>query len=451
MKLRKTVVLMLMVASSVFMTACNATTAESVAADDVSEEKVSVEDDMAEEVSVEDFTEETLAEETSVKSSVPEEPMVELAAGFDEEFTIKLGDNIYVGREDTSIFLKEIIYFDDSGKTLIIYQLKIGETVHEGEGTWSEETGGTIKQDVYATNRVRFIRADKDDNVTLMITSGKEVKEPLSLSGNAEDEYVTTQQEYIESDDFILFLEKDIKVYGNTVEQIKIIIELVEKEMGFKLVNDSRFVLQREREVEWLYGKDAFDGVDPNMEKFHIYVASGDKCSPRCFSYSIVVNQEDLEIAAGEGMAFVHELTHAVQFANGVDMGTTMNEGIATYITGQICDRDEIIPFNFDTEFSYPCEDVKVNAENAEQEFMREYGDDRSSYIYGYQFISFLCETYGENIYQDIFIEATERAGKSATVLSGSALTSIIKEKTSEDVFEKFVEWIEEKQESSDN
>ena len=387
----------------------------------------------------------TVEEETVTEESKEE---IILAAGFDEEFTMRLGDNVYVGNEDTHIFLQELGYSEGLNLTFITYQLIIGETVYEGSGEWSEEDGAWIVQDVYAKNRVRFISADKGERVTLLITSGAEVQAPLVLSGNAEDEYVTTKQEYIESDEFILFLDTGMTVNGAIEEQIKTIVKLVEKEMGYKLINDSRFSLDKESDIDWLYGEGAFDGVDPNMEKFHIYAVPDGGCTPLYASYSIILNQIDLNIPEGEGRTIVHEMTHAVQLTNGVDMGTTMNEGIATYLTGKICDKDEILTFSFDATQNYLFEyrSIPITVDNSEQEFLQDFGDTWDNYIYGYHFITYLCETYGEDIYLDIFAEATKRAGNQALSYTDSLLTDLIKEMTAETVFTDFAKWVEGKQ-----
>lgn len=436
--MKKIVIFLLGISMGIILSACGTERAENVESAETMETAGSVESLAAES---------EVQEETTVEESVTEESVAEiiLAAGFDEEFTMQLGDNIYVGNEDTRIFLSQLEYSDGLDLTIISYQLMIGENVYEGTAEWSEEKGARISQDVYAKNRVRFISADKGESVTLMITSGAEVQAPLSLSGNAEEKYVTTKQEYIESDDFILFLDVGMTVNGDIEEQIKTIIKLVEKEMGYHLINDSRFSLDRESDINWLYGEGAFDGVDPNMEKFHIYAVPDGGCAPLYASYSVIINQIDLDITEGEGGVIAHELIHAVQMTNGVDMGTTMNEGIATYVSGQICDRDEILTFNFDAtnNYLYEYRSTPITVDNSEQEFLQDYGDKWENYIYGYHFITYLCETYGEDIYLDIFAEATKRAGDEAVMYTGSLLTDLIKEMTTKTVFTDFAEWIQ--------
>lgn len=436
--MKKIVIFLLGISMGIILSACGTERAENVESAETMETAGSVESLAAES---------EVQEETTVEESVTEESVAEitLAAGFDEEFTMQLGDNIYVGNEDTRIFLSQLEYSDGLDLTIISYQLMIGENVYEGTAEWSEEKGARISQDVYAKNRVRFISVDKGESVTLMITSGAEVQAPLSLSGNAEEKYVTTKQEYIESDDFILFLDAGMTVNGDIEEQIKTIIKLVEKEMGYHLINDSRFSLDRESDINWLYGEGAFDGVDPNMEKFHIYAVPDGGCAPLYASYSVIINQIDLDITEGEGGVIAHELIHAVQMTNGVDMGTTMNEGIATYVSGQICDRDEILTFNFDAtnNYLYEYRSTPITVDNSEQEFLQDYGDKWENYIYGYHFITYLCETYGEDIYLDIFAEATKRAGDEAVMYTGSLLTDLIKEMTTKTVFTDFAEWIQ--------
>ena len=83
----------------------------------------------------------------------------------------------------------------------------------------------------------------------------------------------------------------------------------------------------------------------------------------------------------------VHEYTHSLQVANGPWLNHSLDEGFATYITGQITKRDEIINFDFDADFNYSYYPTEITRENAEQLFLEEPEDGWDNYLYGYRFM----------------------------------------------------------------
>ncbi len=392
-------------------------------------------------VTTESTTTSTEEQEAALEATpeVTPEP-VELAAGFDEEFVLSPDEKLYIGREDISISLNWITY-DEYG-TSFAYTLGIDGKEIIGMGFDGTYVDNQVYQDEFTVNRVICVDAKEDQNVTLMITSGTVIPEAMVLSGNAADEYVTTKPEYVESDNVILFLAEDVKVYGNTMELIEQLIDIVEKETGLYLENDSIYATQNGNETDWLYGQDVFPGVDPYAEKFHVYVVEYDVCAASAYGYGIVINPQDLEIAAGEGYAILHEVAHCVHLLNGVQMGRSMDEGYATYIAGRICDKDEEMIFNFDAVNNYSHYPVEITPENAEEIFCSEKEDDFENYLYGYRFFTYLFETYGENIFKDILKEASPEESIWYVSISDAEAVPYIKKHTSETVFEDFAKWL---------
>lgn len=270
-----------------------------------------------------------------------------------------------------------------------------------------------------------------------------EVKKPIELSGNPEDEYVLTQPEYVETDKFIIFMDTGTKVYGNTVELIETIFELVEKETGLSLDAKADYDFIPTDGPTQKFLSTVFDGVDPNKEKYHIYVVSPEKSFPSGGYGSITLNPIDLEIAAGDGDAIVHEYTHSLQVANGPWMNHILDEGFATYITAQITKKDEIIPFNFDADSNYSYYTTEITRENAEQLFLEEQEDGWDDYLYGYRFMHFLMENYGEDVYRKLLAEALEMVPKNLNVISREASAVCLKKLTSQDVFIEFADWMQ--------
>lgn len=358
---------------------------------------------------------------------------------FDTDFTLKPGQGICVGQEDIFVEMLDCSY--DAEYFWFSYKLTIGDQVFEGEGGGSETVGCTITQKEFTKNRIVYVSGNDVDGMTLQLTADTVAPSPLVISGNAADEYVTTKPEYIVADDFILFLDKDMKVKGDIMKQIEQIFGLVEQETGLKFKNDSVYASKVGYDDQWLYDN-AFAGVDPKCEKFHIYAVADEKSSPCSMTKAIILNQTDLNVAEGEGMAIVHELVHSVHSANGVMMNSIMTEGYATYITGQITKKSKDIPFNFDADVNYGYYDVVITPENAEEEFLKEYDDGWNYYLYGYRFMTFLYETYGEDIFRNILTDATESAGAFNDMVESEELIPIIKKNTSDTVFEEFATWL---------
>lgn len=392
-----------------------------------------------EDVKEADNTGEDTTESTPVQAE-PQTTAVELAAGFDEEFVLKPDERLHIGREGISIALNWI-NCDEYG-TSFAYSLIIDGKEITGSGFDAVYTENQINQDEFTENRVVCVDAEEDKNVTLKITAGTEIAAPLVLSGNAADEYVTTKQEYVEGERIILFLDEGVKVYGDTVKLLEKLIDIAEKESGLYLENDSTFSVLKGNETDWIFGQEAFVGVDPNGEKFHVYVVEYDVCSPCAVGHGVVLNPIDLEIAAGEGSTMIHETLHCLQMKNGVQMDSIMDEGFATYLCGRICDKDEEMNFNFDATMNYSYYETKITKENAEEIFCAEKEDNWQNYLYGFRFMTYLYETYGEDIFINILEDASPESSMSVLCLKPEEVVPYVKANTSDTVFEDFAEWL---------
>ena len=365
---------------------------------------------------------------------------VELDAVFDEEFVINPNEKLNIGRAGISISLNWITY-DEYG-TSFGYSLFVDGKEITGMGFDGTYVDNQVYQNEFTENRVICVDAKEDQNVTLKITAGTEIPAPMVLSGNAADEYITTKPEYIESEEVILFLAENVKVYGNTMELIEQLIDIVEKDTGLYLENDSVYSTMNGNETDWLYGQDVFPGVDPYAEKFHVYVVEYDVCSACAYGYGIVINPQDLEIAAGEGYTILHEVAHCVHLLNGVQMGRTMDEGYASYISGRICDKDEEMIYNYNSRNNFSYYPVEITPDNAEEIFCSEKEDDFENYLYGYRFFTYLFETYGENVFKDILADASPDEAVWYVSISDVKTVPYIKANTSETVFEDFANWL---------
>lgn len=396
---------------------------------------------------------ETTEFSSDTTENVSVSPEDEIDAEFGESFTLVPGKTFYIHSKDISFMLDKINHFQ-SGRSEAYYTLRINGAKYTGVGAW-EDNNGSVKQ-VQSSSplKVYIDGADTDQSATFRIEMEEPIKvpDPLILSGNPDDVYVTTKQEYVESDDIILFLSEGVTLYGDTMNLIDTIKNLVEKETGFKLKLETRLYYSEypvNGVIEGLFGEGAFPGVDPDKKKTHIYIVPPEISSPCSMKGCVVLNPIDLDIAAGEGFAFVHELTHTAQMENGRLISTVMDEGYSTYITKQICDRDEIISFNFDSEYNYSGYEKEITKKNAEALFIEDVEDNWEKYLYGFRFMTYLFETYGNDIYRNILFDASTTYDSDVNI-TDDLMVPIVKEHTSETVFEDFAKWLSKNKDKFD-
>lgn len=273
-----------------------------------------------------------------------------------------------------------------------------------------------------------------------------EIQEPLVLSGNPEDTYTTTRAEYIETDKFVLYLDENITFKENLVETIETLLPMAEEQTGLSFAGNPEYEYPRNTFIpDDFYGPGIFEGIDPHHDKLHILVVADGKYTSCATSGIIVLNEFDIN---SDGFhILVHEYIHCLQQTNGISMDRVMDEGFATYHTGQVVKENPDFDFNFNADLNYSNYDREITAENAETIFMEEKADGWENYLYGYRFLTFLSEEYGEQVYLDILYEVTKDANEGEGGIDADKVIPYIKAHTSEDVFVEFANWLEENKE----
>ena len=367
-------------------------------------------------------------------------PEPALYAAFDEPFELEEGYTVKVGRAGVTLRLN--VARHETDYVWIGYTLTVDGTTYEGGGACYED-GPRMVQYPFVRHVVRFIDSSAPGKATLMLTEDYEVQKPLVLSGNAEDLYVTEKPEYVESERIIMFIDKGIEIPGNILEQMEALMSLVEEETGFLFFNDKGYCMAPSDVRYTLWGQDGFLGVDAEQKKFHIFVVPHEVWWPSSSGDMIVLGPEDIRFGEGEGNAAVHELAHAAHQRNGVQMNRVIDEGFATYIEGKICEKDELFTFDYDARENYRAVYAEITAETAEKEFV-DGAMDEHNYLYGYWFITYLTENYGEDIYRKLLEAANAEADEYQGEMTKEEMVPIVKSVTSETIFEEFGAWFEE-------
>ena len=435
----------------VAMTACGVADAGNVneassTVREMSQESNTPEDEPGESIEIQNVSQQ-MVEEIEVQ-----EPSIEPDVGFDEEFTLKPGEEICVGESHISMKLMELSWKEEWNRWHTSYQLTIDGKVYNGVVGWSSKGAGNVIQQEKTEHRVKLVGLNENESATYVLTAGTEEKPPLILSGSADDEYITTQPEYVISDEIILFLPENTKLYGNTMDLINDILDLVEKETGMSYKNDSKYFTTYSPggEVSLYYGPDTFAGVDIERDMLCVCVMPEEEALPQARPKGIVIHPSDLEITAGHGDTIVHEMVHVVEKANGCYLGTTLVEGLATYMSSRITSKSQDIPFDFDAEATYSAYWEDITVENAESKYCEDYSHLWEHYLYGYRFVTFLYENYGEDVYRDILERTNEVSDVDLAENREKDMAPIIKEVTSQDVFVKFAQWLEQNQDRFD-
>ena len=255
-------------------------------------------------------------------------------------------------------------------------------------------------------------------------------------------------------------MKKGVKYDGNLLVEFEKQMEAAEKTAGFKRNKVIAPYSEMEGTKLSIMGTDAFEGVDTDCKKLHIYI--NDQMHPQCmagddtYNY-IILNSDELDVnlknRAFFCSDFVHEYSHVIHLSYGASFNPIMNEGFASYnevkatsaITGKTT-ADEDFRDQF---YQYLLPKGHLTDENVEKIFINGYPDGPDhdkTYRYGYLFITYLLETYGKDAFTKLFPEGRSMLKKQLEEtgmgdLSGENTLKLLKKTYSEDIFKNFVKW----------
>ena len=144
-----------------------------------------------------------------------------------------------------------------------------------------------------------------------------------------------------------------------------------------------------------------------------------------------------------------HELAHVLQLRNAHELGQVFHEGVAEYAEWYFAQKenyrdDSLDVFSRDEDgmLSYDESEMLKDAEAAfvfENETSS--GIFQRHYQYGFRFVSFLVDTYGIEVIKDICDMSLQFTFDYTRT---DMIIRVLKEATSEDVFERFEKWLPE-------
>lgn len=373
-------------------------------------------------------------------SKVEENSIIEsFQVDFGQEFTIKTGEIAKIGNEKVYFEMEkgEFLETEEESITKVYYQFTVADKTYKGvcmlfnTGEMSRWTNEPIPYDIVVLSATM-------DSITLIIHDIVIPDSPLTLSGNASDKITTTKLEYIETERFIVYLDVGVTVEGDLIKNIEKLMTDIEEatQLSYDAYLTGEKVIDNTLQV---YYKDyrKFMNVDLERNKISIYVVNDENISAGGFRGGVILTPEDILFHNGDELtSLMHELIHCIHLSNGQDLGKTLSEGLATYITVYINDKDKNDNYTQNWRLSYAYYDKNITASNAEQLFLTE--NDWNAYLYGFRFMTYLTETYGIGKFNEILKEFPLSNSNSPT---SEEVAKVIKEKTSNNVFVDFGNW----------
>ncbi len=298
--------------------------------------------------------------------------------------------------------------------------------------------------------------------------------EEITLDGEKDHHYVADDYCYIESEKYVVFLEKDIDIPGDFITNVDAIIDELETELNVSSA-PSDYTYYDVCDMTAYYGFNPWKDINIGT-KIPIFLIADeeDECliSCACGDFLVLVDyamfSEDMWNSVPgyydsdfrtrpeyvDYSTIAHEMTHTITERNH-EMSMIMTEGIADYMSREIVDAlaDEYPSIAEAKENTYLYDNSipeKVNGKNAERIFIADYNEidhaqRGAEYTFGRYLCQYLDETYGDNFYSDYNAEIKKDniiysyGNYDEEIITKYA--DALKEVFGEDVFSNFGSW----------
>ena len=280
------------------------------------------------------------------------------------------------------------------------------------------------------------------------IPTPEPVEPCIELSGDPDDIITITENSYYEGDSYIIYFMEGCVIPGDTAVSIDQIIGDLEDFYGIPFDRCDYNVASDWREY---YCGGAFQNINQDLTKSNIIIMPepDDGSIEWAADSEVMLFDCDLYRDGDYYDTMIHELTHLIRQKQGPYIGTILEEGIAVYAEDLLC-----------REYNYPCWDMiqYIDYDNylvsydiagliadPEAEFISINDEprdgDQLQYQYGVRFVAFLMEEFGP----DVIAKISENAASHTFSEYGTndeVFIQIIKESTSDDVFDRFANWV---------
>jgi len=270
----------------------------------------------------------------------------------------------------------------------------------------------------------------------------------LELSGSPADVIHVDEDSYYEAEKIFLFAAKGTVIRGDIADNITRIMNELESLYGLSYAYN-----EYASDSDWrdVYFNGAFQDINTDLAKPSILVIQ-DPCDGTvqcCLPNAVKLYDTDFAPEHTSFDAVFHELAHLLRLKQSGYLGSVMEEGAALYAQDQLSRMEHFPDWSMIQYVDYggyaSAYDDSAIISDPEGEFRAsmnvEGNGEQRDYQYGFRFVTFLREEYGDDIIAEISTNARSRALDS----NGSdvdAIVEVIKESTSEDVFVRFAEWL---------
>lgn len=270
----------------------------------------------------------------------------------------------------------------------------------------------------------------------------------IVLSGKPDDTFVADTDCYAESDEIVMFFQRDVKIRGDMLEIAENAMNNLRETTGFNF--NKNYSGDYDTDIMDLYFEPGiFADINSDSSKINILVINlGDGVEWAGDDY-VALTSTDFDFTDNNYGVLYHELSHVLQFRNGVSLGGVMDEGFATYTENKARLSHGIPAWNA-IQFYFSVDFDEGLISESDKDFSYQFENYDDNYQYGFRFVTFLYETYGENIYSDILSEATKNGfdpacdtdnPEASKEANSKQLLEIIKSLTTEDVLSDFSQW----------
>ncbi len=284
---------------------------------------------------------------------------------------------------------------------------------------------------------------DGEGGFYVRVTDRSQMPPMLQLSGNPEDEVMTEKYEYYEGDDYIVYFDKRVRVKGDFIKNLEIVMAEVEKQTGYRLDAENEYSNIKETGLRELYFQEgAFEGIDPYHEKLAIYISHQGIYSGLTGNSYMVIDPTTMDFDKEEAGTIVYDLCLLAQSRNGAWLSTKAARGYGSYMAERVMNSLE----QFDMDFyrynsHYMCLQEAIPASKAEKLYRSEYDIVNKESDYGFRFMHFIHEEYGEDVFHKFLDLVNSRNGNVYMPVSIDLEIECLKEVTEDSVFEKFGAW----------
>ena len=300
--------------------------------------------------------------------------------------------------------------------------------------------------------------------------------EQVTLDGVKEHKFQATDFCFLESEKYVLFMEKDIVIPGDFAVNLDAIIGEIEDQLGLSACPDTFNYTEVSDCVSSHYGINPWEGWDIGS-KIPIFLevdrTDGDQVSSQSMDGFVEIvafelfsdelwnsvpsyrDNPDRRMDCVDYFTFVHEITHTITLRNYGYLTKITAEGIAEYMGRKVIDKladdhpsiAEYKEKRYLFDYAIP---QKVNSKNAEKIFIGDYheishADRGPEYVYGRYLMQYLHETFGDDFYyrfnEKLKIERPHYKSNDYKEEEAAKYAEILKDLFGEDIFTRFGNW----------